>query len=88
MGRQAREQPKRLAEKLRQIRHALGLSQSEMLRQLGMEEKGHRNFISDYERGMRVPSLLEVLAYSRVARISMDLLIDDNLELPKRISTK
>lgn len=85
MGRQARERPERLAEKLLQIREALGLSQTEMLRKLGKEESGYRNFISDYERGVRLPSLLELLAYARAAGISTDALIDDDLDLPKTL---
>ncbi len=82
MGRKAHARPSRLAEKLLRIREALGLSQSEMLRRIGREESGHRNFISDYERGVRVPSLLDVLGYARVAGISMDVLVDDDLDLP------
>jgi hypothetical protein len=56
-----------------------------MLRRIGKEESGHRNFISDYERGVRVPSLLEVLAYARASGVSMDVLVDDELDLPKRL---
>lgn len=87
MGRKPRERPERLADKLLKVREALGLSQSEMLRQIGKEESGHRNFISDYERGVRVPSLLEVLAYAQAAGVSMDVLVDDDLDLPKRLPT-
>lgn len=87
MGRKSRERPERLADKLLQIREALRLSQSEMLRRIDKEESGHRNFISDYERGVRVPSLLEVLAYARAAGVSMDVLVDDDLDLPKRLPT-
>lgn len=90
MVKKSREQPARLAEKLKQIREALGLSQSQMLRWIraGMKDGGHRNFISDYENGKRVPSLLEVLAYARAAGVSMDVLVDDELELPKRLPMK
>ena len=86
MVKKSRERPARLAEKLKQIRQALGLSQSEMLRRIGREESGHRNFISDYENGKRVPSLLEVLAYARAVGLSMDVLVDDDLELPMHLS--
>ena len=84
MVKRARERPARLAEKLLQIRQALGLSQSEMLAQIGKGESGHRNFISDYERGVRLPSLLELLAYARVAGVNVDVLIDDEVDLPKK----
>ena len=88
MGRKSRERPARLAEKLLRIREALGLSQSEMLRRIGKEGSGHRNFISDYERGVRVPSLLEVLAYARAAGVPVESLIDDDLELPGKLRIK
>jgi len=84
MGRKSRERPERLAEKLLQIREALGLSQTEMLRRLGKEKSGHRNFISDYENGKRLPSLLELLAYARAAGVSMEVLVDDDLNLPRK----
>jgi transcriptional regulator with XRE-family HTH domain len=83
-----RERPERLAEKLLQIRKALGLSQSEMLRRIGKGESGHRNFISNYENGVRLPSLLELLAYARAAGVSVDVLIDDYLDLPKHLPAK
>ena len=85
MVKRTRERPARLAEKLLNIRQALGLSQSEMLRRIGKEERGHRNFISDYERGVRLPSLLELLAYARTASVTVDVLIDDEMDLPKKI---
>jgi transcriptional regulator with XRE-family HTH domain len=87
VGRKSRERPAHIAEKLFHIREALGLSQSEMLRRIGKEESGHRNFISDYERGVRVPSLLEILAYARAAGISTDILLNDELDLPKNLPT-
>jgi transcriptional regulator with XRE-family HTH domain len=70
-----------LGEKLLKIREGLGLSQSQMLRRLGKEE--NRNFISDYERGVRAPSLLELLEYARAAGVIVDVLIDDDLDLPE-----
>ncbi len=85
MGRKSRERPARLAEKLLHIREALGLSQSEMLRRIEKEESGHRNFISDYERGVRLPSLLELLAYARAVGVTVDALIDDEIDLPNKL---
>lgn len=84
MVKRKRERPERLAEKLLQIRKSLGLSQSEMLRRIGKGESGHRNFISNYENGVRLPSLLELLAYARAAGVSVEMLIDDDLDLPNR----
>ncbi len=39
MGRYSRKKPIRLAEKLLQIRLALGLSQNELIRRLGLEDE-------------------------------------------------
>jgi len=80
-----RPRPKRLAEKLRQIRLALGLSQTEMLKRLGLEEDMQYARISEYETGLREPSLLTLLAYSRVAGIHMEVLADDEVDLPARL---
>jgi transcriptional regulator with XRE-family HTH domain len=74
--------PERLAEKLKQIRERLNLSQNEMLDQLGFKERLFRSNISQYELGTREPSLLVLLAYARSAKISVDVLIDDELDLP------
>jgi transcriptional regulator with XRE-family HTH domain len=82
----ARPKPKRLAEKLRQIRLALGLSQTEMLKRLGLEEGMKYARISEYETGQREPSLLTLLEYSRVAGIHMEVLADDEVDLPARLT--
>lgn len=80
--------PKRLGEKLRQIRLALGLSQSEMLDRLGFGESLFRGNISQYEHDRREPPLLVLLAYARTANISTDLLLDDSLDLPLKLHRK
>ena len=84
----ARPKPERLAGKLRQIRLALGLSQPEMLRRLGLEESMQYARISEYETGQREPSLLTLLAYSRVAGVHMEVLADDELNLPDKLPAK
>lgn len=85
MGVKARQKPKRLAEKLLQIRLALGLSQSELVSRLKLEDTISYKKISDYELGRREPTLLILLQYARVANISTDVLIDDRLNLPARL---
>lgn len=69
-----RPTPKYLAEKLRFIRDHLGMSQGEIAKALGVE---NRVSISGYERGEREPPLPVLLAYARLAGVSTDLLIDD-----------
>lgn len=85
MGRATPAKPKRLPEKLLQIREALGLSQNEMLRVLGSPERLLQTSISGYERGTREPSLLILLEYARVAGVCMDVLVDDNQNLPAKL---
>lgn len=85
MGRYSRQKPERLAEKLLYIRKALGLSQNEMIRRLGLEEALTQSRISGYELGTREPSLPTLLAYARLAGISTDSLIDDEIELPRTL---
>ena len=85
MGKKARRKPKRLAEKLVQIRTALGLSQSEMLRRLEVEDQIDYTAISKYELGRNEPSLIILLQYARAAGVSTDVLIDDELNLPARL---
>jgi transcriptional regulator with XRE-family HTH domain len=84
----ARPKPKRLAEKLLQIRLALGLSQTEMLKRLGLEEDMKYARISEYELGIREPSLMTLLQFARAANISTDILIDDELDLPEKLPAR
>lgn len=88
MGKYPRRKQERLAEKLLQIRLALGLSQNEMLRQLGAEEQLYRTNISNYELGEREPPLYVLLEYARLANVWMDVLVDDELDLPAKLPAK
>lgn len=81
----ARERPERLAEKLLHIRTALGLSQGDMLSRLGRGETGYRHYVSDFETGKREPPLQVLLAYARAANVWLDVLVDDELDLPVRL---
>jgi transcriptional regulator with XRE-family HTH domain len=85
MGRYSRHKPERLAEKLLHIRKALGLSQNEMIRRLGLEDVITQSRISGYELGTREPSLPTLLAYAHLAGISTDSLIDDDIDLPRTL---
>ena len=83
-----RFRPKRLGEKLREIRLALGLSQTEMLKRLGLEDAIWYTQISSYELGRRDPPLMILLLYARAVNISTDVLIDDALDLPASMSSR
>lgn len=80
-----RFRPKRLGEKLRDIRLALGLSQTEMVKRLGFEEEIWYTQISGYELGRRDPPLTILLSYARLANIPMEILVDDKLDLPTKL---
>jgi transcriptional regulator with XRE-family HTH domain len=84
----ARQRSERLAEKLLQIRLALGLSQTDMLKRLGVEEMIVYNRISDYELGKREPPLPILLRYGRIAGVCVDVLIDDDMDLPAKLPAK
>jgi transcriptional regulator with XRE-family HTH domain len=74
--------PKKLAKKLTQIRAALGLSQTEMVKALNYKTSAlHPAMISQFETGRREPPLMLLLAYARLARVSTDVLIDDKQDL-------
>jgi transcriptional regulator with XRE-family HTH domain len=88
MGTRARHKPERLAGKLVQIRIALGLSQNEIIRHLGVEELIKQNAVSEYELGKREPPLRVLLRYARAVNVSTDILIDDELDLPEKLPSK
>jgi transcriptional regulator with XRE-family HTH domain len=78
MASRRRPYPLKLAEKLTQLRNDLGLSQSEIASHLGVD---NRASISGYERGEREPPLPTLLAYARLAGVSVESLIDDRMSL-------
>src|SRR5437764_407601 len=88
MARARKQKPVRLAEKLLQIRNALGLSQNELIRRLRLSDEIMQGSISGYEIGTRVPPLPVILAYARVAGICTDVLIDDDSDLPAKLPSK
>lgn len=86
MGRSKAKQPERIAEKLRTIRLNLGWTQDEMAQALEKHEiTVYRGYVGLYEIGERMPTILTLLAYSRIADISLETLVDDKLDLPFNI---
>lgn len=88
MGKGKRPRPARLGEKLARIRGELGLSQNEMLRHLGLDGELTREELSAYERGIREPPLHVLLRFSEAARVWINVLADDTLELPDTIPAR
>lgn len=83
MGSQPRRTPKRLPEKLREIRLRLGLSQNGMIRRMGLEEDLTREEVSSFELGRRQPNLMTLWAYANAANLYVDALILDSVDLPE-----
>jgi transcriptional regulator with XRE-family HTH domain len=71
--------PQKIARKLRVIRARLGVSQTGMQRLLKVN--GTYGRISEYERGKRVPTILTLLAYARAAKVPLEEIVDDEMEL-------
>jgi len=88
MGTRPRLRQKRIPEKLRAIRDALGLSQSQMLKRLRVENLIDLYRISEFETGKREPPLLVLLRYAEAAGICTDVLIDDEKDLPAKLPSK
>jgi transcriptional regulator with XRE-family HTH domain len=89
MGRGRRVQPDKLAVKLLQIRERLDLNQAQMFRRLGRtRSRIYASHISSYETGTREPPLDVLLQYARVAGVLVEVLIDDDLDLPERLPSE
>lgn len=73
--------PAKLGQKLRLIREHLGLTMDELAETIGRHDPGRRSRIHEWESGKRQPDLASLLAYARLAGISTDALIDDEVEL-------
>ena len=76
------------AGKLRQIRESLELSQTQMLFRLGLEDSMHYGRISQYENDEREPTLMTLLAYTHVAGVHLEDIVDDDLDLPTKLPGK
>lgn len=85
MGRSSRPRPSRLGKKLLRIRRALDLSQESMVDRLGRTAGLTHSSVSGYELGTREPPLQVLLEYARIANVYLEVLADDNLELPNKI---
>ena len=88
MGRAARLRSERLPEKLRDIRTALGLSQNELIKQLGLDDVLYQSNVSGYESGEREPPLPVLLRYAEAAGVCLDVLANDDLDLPAKLPAR
>ena len=87
MGSASRVKPKKLAGKLLAIREYLDCTGLQLAEKLSDDQiKVQRTAIPRFEKGIREPSLIILLRYAKLVNISTDNLIDDQRELPERIS--
>jgi transcriptional regulator with XRE-family HTH domain len=87
MGSKRRPQPRLLGRKLLRIRKSLDFSQEQMAEKLTSKRSPvYPTHVSEFERGKREPSLLVLLRYAQLAIVSTDVLIDDDLNLPKKFT--
>lgn len=85
MGRRGRYIPKRLPEKLIQVRKSLGLTQQELLKLLDLPDEILQTSISQYERGRIEPPIFVLLRYAEIVNIWLEVLLRDELELPEKL---
>jgi len=65
----------------------LGLSQDGIVERMGLKGVLKRTSVSNFELKRNVPSLLVLLRYARVAGICLEVLVDDDLDLPQDLSS-
>jgi len=82
-----RPRPKRLGEKLRQIRDAFDISQPHMPARLGLLRM-HPGRISEYENNEREPTLITLMAYADLAGVHLEDIVNDKAELPEKLPGK
>ena len=84
----SREKPMKLAKKLLQIREALGLSQNGLIERLELPDTIQQRNVSAWETGYREPNLLTLTKYAKAANICLDVLVDDEYDLPESLPPK
>lgn len=96
MGLKSRVIPKEMPKKLKFIRNHFELTLDELskaleaeLKLLGFPEiKVYTGGITEFEKGKREPQIPVLLAYAHLAGVYVDILINDDLEMPKYLSSK
>lgn len=82
MGTRKRNQPRELPMKLALIRAKLEVGQKEMASLLQkVEPTVQPGMVSRYERGLLEPSLIVLLQYARIGKVTMEMLVDDEIKL-------
>jgi transcriptional regulator with XRE-family HTH domain len=76
-----RQIPKLLGHKLKTIREGKGWSLDKMAEVLGKKEPSRRTRVFEWEQGIRQPDLNMLLVYAKLANVSVETLIDDDIRL-------
>jgi transcriptional regulator with XRE-family HTH domain len=86
MGTKKRPVPARLPKKLLKIRRLLDLTQEQLAESVShlpsAPQSGH---ISRFEQGLREPNLIYLLEISRFSGVSLETILDDQLDVPDRL---
>ena len=89
MGTKKRPVPARLPEKLLKIRRLLDLTQEQLAERVShlpsAPQPGH---ISRFEQGSREPNLVYLLEISRLSGVSLEVMLDDKLDVPDRLKKR
>lgn len=57
---------------------------SQMVKRLGLKSKVPRSYLSRFENGEREPPLQVLLRYSKLAKVWINALVDDSVDLPEK----
>jgi len=88
MGKAPGYKPSHLGKKIVEARRKLGLSQNGLIRHLGLSEELFQGDISAFELGNRIPDLRTLLLLANAVGVYVDVLIDDDLDLPEKLPAK
>ena len=88
MGKAPGYKPSHLGQKFVEVRRKLGLSQNGLIRHLGLTEELFQGDISAFELGNRIPDLRTLLLLANAVGVYVDVLIDDELDLPEKLPAK
>jgi transcriptional regulator with XRE-family HTH domain len=82
VGQNKRRIPAKQGRKLKAIREHLGLTQEQLINRLDCPSIPlHTGTITYYEKNIRDPSSIVLLQYARLAKVPMETLVDDKLDL-------
>lgn len=70
----------RLGEKVRRLRQRAGVSQAQLAQRLGLSQRS-RGYISEIERGTKIPPADKIVLLARFFHVTTDVLLLDELNI-------